>query len=84
MIHQPLYGYEGTATDITIHAKESLRIKRVLNQLYVKHTGQPLERIEKETDRDNFMSAIEAVEFGLVDKVLERIVMPDKPVEHSS
>ena len=84
MIHQPLYGYEGTATDITIHAKESLRIKRVLNQLYVKHTGQPLERIEKETDRDNFMSAIEAVEFGLVDKVLERIPMPVKSADHES
>src|SRR5438105_7481451 len=76
MIHQPLAGTEGTTTEIMIHAKEFLRTKRALGELLAKHTGQPLERIEKETDRDNFMSAMEAVEFGLVDSVMERIPIP--------
>jgi ATP-dependent Clp protease protease subunit len=75
MIHQPLAGSEGTTTDIMIHAKEFLRTKKTLNQLLVKHTGQTLESIEKNTDRDNFMSAMEAKEFGLIDHMLER--MPD-------
>jgi len=79
MIHQPLAGTEGTTTEIMIHAKEFLRTKRSLNELLAKHTGQPIERIEKETDRDNFMSAQEAVDFGLVDSVLERIPMPVHP-----
>jgi ATP-dependent Clp protease protease subunit len=73
MIHQPLAGTEGTTEEILIHAKEFLRTKKTLNQLLAKHTGQPLEVIEKGTDRDNFMSAAEAREFGLVDKVLERM-----------
>jgi ATP-dependent Clp protease protease subunit len=73
MIHQPLAGTEGTTTEILIHAKEFLRTKKTLNQLLSRHTGQPLEVIEKGTDRDNFMSAAEAREFGLIDKVLERI-----------
>ena len=73
MIHQPLAGTEGTTTEILIHAKEFIRTKRILNDLLSKHTGQSVERIEKETDRDNFMSAQEAVDFGLVDQVLERI-----------
>ncbi len=73
MIHQPLAGSEGTTTEILIHAKEFLRTKKTLNQLLAKHTGQPLEVIEKGTDRDNFMSAVEAREFGLIDKVLERM-----------
>src|SRR5208283_1793301 len=73
MIHQPLYGYEGTTIDIQIHAKEAVKTKKLLNDLLVKHTGQSLERVTKETDRDNFMSAKEAAEFGLVDNVLERI-----------
>ena len=73
MIHQPLAGTEGTTTEILIHAKEFLRTKKTLNQLLAKHTGQPIEVIEKGTDRDNFMSAAEAREFGLIDKVLERI-----------
>src|SRR5437868_11737413 len=73
MIHQPLAGSEGTTTEIMIHAKEFLRTKRILNELLAKHTGQPIERIEKETDRDNFMSAQEAVQFGLVDQMMERI-----------
>ena len=73
MIHQPLAGTEGTTTEILIHAKEFLRTKRTLNLLLAKHAGQPLEVIEKGTDRDNFMSAVEAREFGLIDKVLERM-----------
>ncbi len=73
MIHQPLAGTEGTAEEILIHAKEFLRTKDMLNRLMAKHTGQPLEMILKGTDRDNFMSATEARDFGLVDKVLERM-----------
>ena len=73
MIHQPLAGTEGTTTEILIHAKEFLRTKKTLNQLLAKHAGQPLEVIEKGTDRDNFMSAVEARDFGLIDKVLERM-----------
>jgi ATP-dependent Clp protease protease subunit len=73
MIHQPLAGTEGTTTEILIHAKEFLRTKKTLNELLAKHSGQPLEVIEKGTDRDNFMSAVEARDFGLVDKVLERM-----------
>ena len=73
MIHQPLAGTEGTTTEILIHAKEFLRTKKTLNELLAKHSGQPLEAIEKGTDRDNFMSAVEARDFGLIDKVLERM-----------
>ena len=73
MIHQPLAGTEGTTTEILIHAKEFLRTKRTLNQLLAKHAGQTVEAIEKNTDRDNFMSAVEAQNFGLIDKVLERM-----------
>ena len=73
MIHQPLAGTEGTTEEILIHAKEFLRTKKTLNQLLARHTGQPLEVIEKGTDRDNFMSAAEAHSFGLIDKVLERM-----------
>jgi ATP-dependent Clp protease protease subunit len=79
MIHQPLAGTEGTTTEIMIHAKEFLRTKKSLNELLAKHTGQPIVRIEKETDRDNFLSAEEAVAFGLVDNVLERIPIPLHP-----
>jgi len=79
MIHQPLAGTEGTTTEIMIHAKEFLRTKKSLNELLAKHTGQSIERIEKETDRDNFMSAQESVDFGLVDHVLERIPIPAHP-----
>ena len=73
MIHQPLAGTEGTTTEILIHAKEFLRTKKTLNELLAKHAGQTLEAIEKNTDRDNFMSATEARDFGLIDKVLERM-----------
>ena len=73
MIHQPSAGSEGTAEEILIHAKEFLRTKHTLNKLMADHCGQTVERIEKGTDRDNFMSAQEAREFGLIDKVLERM-----------
>ena len=72
MIHQPLGGFQGQATDIEIHAKEILRLKDTLNEILSKHTGQPKDRIERDTDRDYFMSAQEALEYGLIDKVLER------------
>jgi len=72
MIHQPLGGFQGQATDIEIHAKEILRLKQMLNEILSKHTGQPLEKIERDTDRDYFMSAKEAMDYGLIDKVLER------------
>ena len=72
MIHQPLGGFQGQASDIAIHAKEILSIKDKLNRIMAEHTGQPLEVIEKDTDRDNFLSATEAAEYGLIDKVLTR------------
>lgn len=71
MIHQPSGGFQGQATDIEIHAKEILSLKARLNQIYVKHTGQKLSTIEKNMERDNFMSAEAAKEFGLVDEVVE-------------
>ncbi|KLV03939.1 Clp protease ClpP [Photobacterium aquae] len=70
MIHQPLGGFQGQASDIQIHAQEILTIKQRLNNLLAEHTGQPLEVLERDTDRDNFMSAEQAVEYGLVDAVL--------------
>jgi len=70
MIHQPLGGFQGQASDIAIHAKEILSIKDRLNALLSQHTGQPVERVEKDTDRDNFLSAQESAEYGLIDKVL--------------
>jgi ATP-dependent Clp protease protease subunit len=82
MIHQPLAGTEGTTTEILIHAKEFLRTKETLNHLLAKHSGQPVDVIKKGTDRDNFMSAMEAKEFGLIDKVLERI--PDEALRNRS
>jgi ATP-dependent Clp protease protease subunit len=72
MIHQPLGGFQGQASDIAIHAKEILSIKDKLNRIMSEHTGQPLERLENDTDRDNFMSADEAAAYGLIDKVLTR------------
>lgn len=70
MIHQPLGGFQGQATDIEIHAKEILLIREKLNKVLANHTGQSLETISKDTDRDNFMSAEDAVEYGLVDQVM--------------
>lgn len=71
MIHQPLGGFQGQASDIEIHAKEILYLKDKLNGMLSKHTGQSMDVIERDTDRDNFMSAEQAVAYGLVDKVLE-------------
>ncbi len=71
MIHQPMGGFQGQASDIEIHAKEILYLKQKLNQMMATHTGQKIERIERDTDRDNFLSAPEAVEYGIVDQVLE-------------
>src|SRR5256714_3373806 len=73
MIHQPLAGMEGTTTEILIRLKEFQRLKKMLNEIMLRHTGQTLEAIEKDTDRDNFMSATEAVQYGLVDHVLDRM-----------
>ncbi len=72
MIHQPLGGFQGQAADIDIHAKEVLLVRDRLNSILASHTGQPIERIEKDTDRDFFMSGKEASEYGLIDHVLEK------------
>ena len=72
MIHQPLAGMEGTATEILIHAEEFIRMKKQLNGIYRKHTGQSLERLQEDTDRDRFMGPEEAKEYGLIDNVVER------------
>jgi ATP-dependent Clp protease protease subunit len=79
MIHQPLAGMEGTTTEILIRLKEFQRLKKMLNEILLKHTGQTLDKIEKDTDRDNFMSATEAQEYGLIDNVLTSIPMMPKP-----
>ncbi len=71
MIHQPSGGFSGQASDIEIHAKEVLFLKRRLNEMMALHTGQPIEVIDRDTDRDNFMGAEEAVKYGLIDKVLK-------------
>ena len=76
MIHQPLAGMEGTAEEIMIHAKEFGKIKERLNQILIKHTGKLLEQIERDTDRDRFMSAEEAVVYGLIDHVVEHAPQP--------
>jgi ATP-dependent Clp protease protease subunit len=70
MIHQPLGAFQGQASDIEIHAKEILSLKARLNELLAHHTGQPVERVEQDTDRDHCLSAQEAVEYGLVDEIL--------------
>jgi len=78
MVHQPSAGFQGQATDIDIHAKEALELKARLNAIMAKHTGQPVEQIEKDLERDNFKSATEALEYGLIDTVLaERKDMGD-------
>jgi len=71
MIHQPLGGAQGQATDIEIRAKEILKFRELLNNMLSEHTGQPLKRIQKDTDRDYFMSAQEALEYGIIDKIIE-------------
>jgi ATP-dependent Clp protease protease subunit len=79
MIHQPLAGFQGQATDIEIHAREILKTRETLNELYAKHTSQPVEKIKNDTERDNFMSAAQAKEYGLVDEVL--VTAKKKPDE---
>jgi ATP-dependent Clp protease protease subunit len=76
MIHQPLAGFEGQARDIEIHTREILRARDTLNELYAKHTGQSIETIAKDTDRDNFMTAEEAKTYGLIDEVLTTMKRP--------
>ena len=80
MIHQPLGGAQGQATDIEIQTREIMRIKKILNELLAGHTGQPLAKIEKDSDRDFYMSAQEAVEYGLVDEVISsaKVKLPEK------
>ena len=73
MIHQPLAGMEGTAEEIMIHAKEFRNVKAKLNSILLKHTGHPLDKIEQDTDRDRFMSAVEAQEYRLIDRVIEHM-----------
>ena len=77
MVHQPSGGFRGQASDIERHAEDIIKIKRRLNDIYVKHTGQPLEMIEKTLDRDHFMSAEEALKFGLIDEVLTKRKDPE-------
>jgi ATP-dependent Clp protease protease subunit len=72
MIHQPLGGAQGQASDMEIHVREILRARERLNEILAKHTGQPLDRIKTDTDRDNFMGGADAVAYGLIDKVLEQ------------
>ncbi|MEL1264961.1 ATP-dependent Clp endopeptidase proteolytic subunit ClpP [Pseudoxanthomonas putridarboris] len=79
MIHQPLGGFQGQATDIDIHAREILTLRARLNEILAKHTGQALETIERDTERDNFKSAADAQAYGLVDQVLER--RPDESIQ---
>ena len=76
MVHQPSGGFQGQASDIERHAQDIIKLKRRLNEIYVEHTGQPYETIEKTLDRDHFMTAEEAVDFGLIDKVLEERAVP--------
>ncbi len=71
LIHQPMGGFQGQATDIDIHAKEILKLRQRLNEILSKHTGQPLEKIQADTERDYFMGSKEALEYGLVDEILE-------------
>jgi ATP-dependent Clp protease protease subunit len=70
MIHQPLGGFQGQASDFEIHAKEILHMKTVVNQILAKHTGQTIKKVEKDTDRDNFLDASAAIKYGIVDSVL--------------
>ncbi|MEO5377804.1 MAG: ATP-dependent Clp endopeptidase proteolytic subunit ClpP [Magnetococcus sp. DMHC-6] len=77
MIHQPLGGYQGQSTDIQIHAKEIIRIRECLNHILAEHTGQSMDRINQDTERDYFMTAGEAVDYGLVDRIIERREVPE-------
>jgi len=77
MVHQPSGGFQGQATDIMLHAQEILNLKRRLNEIYVKHTGQPLKKIEDALERDMFLTSEMALDFGLIDKVIEK--RPEEP-----
>ncbi|HRX15188.1 MAG TPA: ATP-dependent Clp protease proteolytic subunit, partial [Spirochaetota bacterium] len=72
MIHQPLGGFQGQASDVEIHAREMLSVKSRLNGIMANHTGKTIEQVEADSDRDNFMSAADALEYGLIDRILER------------
>jgi ATP-dependent Clp protease protease subunit len=76
MIHQPLAGFQGKTTDIEIHAREILNARDTINELYARHTGQPVDKIASDTERDNFMSAAEARDYGLIDEVLTTLKKP--------
>ncbi len=76
MIHQPLAGFQGQASDIDIHAREVLDTRDRLNRILAKHTGQSMEKIRQDTDRDNFMSGETAVAYGLIDRVLDKRELP--------
>jgi ATP-dependent Clp protease protease subunit len=78
MIHQPSGGFQGQASDIDIHAREVLKLRARLNEIFAKHTGQTVERVERDSDRDNFMDGATAVEYGLIDTVLEKRTEPVK------
>ncbi len=77
MIHQPLGGFQGQATDIDIHAQEILRTRDTLNELWAQHCGQPVERIKEDTERDYFMSAVQAKEYGIIDEVITQKKAPE-------
>lgn len=73
MIHQPLGGYEGQASDIEIHAKNILRVREEMYDVIARHTGQPKEKVAADTDRDNFLTAMDAKNYGIIDQVVERM-----------
>jgi ATP-dependent Clp protease protease subunit len=75
MIHQPMGGFQGQATDVDIHAREILKMRERLNEILAKHTGQSIDRIRQDTERDNFMSGEQAKAYGLIDEVIERTAM---------
>jgi len=77
MIHQPLAGFQGQATDIEIHAREILNARDIVNELYAKHTGQPVDKIKADTERDNFMSPVDAKAYGLIDEILTTVKKPE-------
>ncbi|MFC1669131.1 ATP-dependent Clp endopeptidase proteolytic subunit ClpP [Spirochaetota bacterium] len=72
MIHQPMAGYQGQVSDIEIHTKEVVKVKKTLNEIYAKHTGNPVNKVEKDMDRDYFMTARDAKDYGIIDKVIEK------------
>jgi len=76
MVHQPSGGYQGQASDIMIHAEETMKLKKRLNEIYVKHTGQTLKKVEAALDRDNFMNAQESKDWGLIDDIVENRIKP--------